>query len=65
MIDKALAYITRGTELLVFEHIGMPEAGLQVPGGTVKPHETPAEAVHREAQEETGLSDFEDPPVAG
>lgn len=59
-VEKVLAYITRrgpnGTELLVFEHVGMPEAGTQVPAGTVEVGETPLEAVVREVEEETGLS---------
>ncbi len=29
MKHKVVAYITRGRELLVFEHEGMPEAGVQ------------------------------------
>lgn len=44
------------TELLVFDHVGMPEAGTQVPAGTVEPGETPAQAVVREILEETGLA---------
>ena len=44
--------------MLVFEHRDYPEAGLQVPAGTVRNGETPRKAVHREAFEETGLSDF-------
>lgn len=53
-IDKALAYITRGQELLVFRQIGAPEAGIQVPGGRVEVGEYPTDAVVREAREETG-----------
>ena len=38
MIEKAYGFVLRegeeGRELLVFEHAGMPEGGLQVPGGT-------------------------------
>lgn len=59
IIDKALAYITRGQALLVFRQIGAPEAGIQVPGGTVEVGEDPADAVVREAREETGLAGFE------
>ena len=37
---KVLAYITKGQEpnleLLVFEHKDFPEAGLQVPAGTIE-----------------------------
>jgi 8-oxo-dGTP pyrophosphatase MutT (NUDIX family) len=59
---KAFAYITRegtataGTELLIFAHADFPEAGLQVPAGTMEPDERPEDAVMREAQEETGLA---------
>jgi 8-oxo-dGTP pyrophosphatase MutT (NUDIX family) len=64
LIRKVYAYITRegkpgsgaGNELLVFRHIGLEEAGIQVPGGTLEPGEAPEEGVMREAFEETGLS---------
>ncbi len=61
MTEKAYGFVVRegaeGRELLVFEHAGMPEAGLQVPGGTVKVEagETPLQAVAREVLEESGL----------
>jgi 8-oxo-dGTP pyrophosphatase MutT (NUDIX family) len=54
-----LAYITREVEsdleLLVFRHVHFPEAGVQVPGGTVDPDEEPEAAVWREVMEESGL----------
>ncbi len=53
---KVLAYITRGRDLLVFEHAGMPEAGLQVPAGTVEPDEPLDDALWREIAEESGLT---------
>lgn len=53
---KVLAYITHGGRLLVFRHPDHPEAGIQVPGGTVAEGEDPAAAVLREAMEETGLA---------
>jgi 8-oxo-dGTP pyrophosphatase MutT (NUDIX family) len=55
--EKVTAFITRqsesGCELLLFRH---PHAGIQIPSGTVKEGESPAEAVLREAEEETGLA---------
>lgn len=60
---KVLAYITRGQrpnlELLVFEHRDYPEAGLQVPGGTVEEGERLIDAMYREIFEETGISSKE------
>ena len=54
--SKAFAYITNRGRLLVFEHPDHPDAGIQVPAGTVEPGEDPADAVLREAREETGLA---------
>lgn len=56
---RAYAYVTYGSKLLLFTHPESPEAGIQVPAGTVKPDEKPEDAVMREAAEETGLSDLE------
>ena len=59
---KVLAYITRqtdaGPELLIFTHRDYPEAGLQVPGGTLDDGEDPLVGVLREVKEEAGLEDF-------
>jgi 8-oxo-dGTP diphosphatase len=55
---KAFAYITHGDRLLVFRHPSVPDAGIQVPAGTIEADESPAEAVMREAHEETGLADL-------
>lgn len=52
---KAFAYITREDHLLVFTHPLAPEAGIQVPAGTIKDGEEPRKAALREAREETGL----------
>lgn len=55
---KVLAYITNKNKLLVFNQPDHPEAGIQVPGGTVEEMEDIADAVIREVSEETGLNDF-------
>ena len=58
-MGKVLAYITRPSfpnfQLLVFTHRDYPEAGVQVPAGTIQKGEAPEIAVMREAEEETGL----------
>ncbi len=56
--EKVVAYITHRRRLLVFTHRDFPEAGVQVPAGTVEPGEDGATAVLREAREETGLADL-------
>lgn len=57
---RVAAYVIRqsaaGPELLVLDHVGIPEAGTQVPAGGVRPGETLAEAAIREVAEETGLT---------
>ena len=55
-IHKVVAYITFERRLLVFEHVRIPEAGVQIVQGTVEEGEAPEGAVMREAEEETGLS---------
>jgi 8-oxo-dGTP pyrophosphatase MutT (NUDIX family) len=66
-VPKVLAYVVRprgrrhddgsaaDAELLVHEHRDAPEAGLQVPAGTIEPGETPVDAARRELWEEAGL----------
>lgn len=59
MKQKVYAYLVRqsgsGPELLVFDHVDFPEAGTQVPGGTLDPGESPEEGVLRELFEESGV----------
>jgi 8-oxo-dGTP diphosphatase len=59
VIVKVVANITKGERLLVFRHAKFPEAGIQVPAGTVEPGESLEDAVFREVSEETGLGDLE------
>ncbi|MFD9593094.1 NUDIX domain-containing protein [Kitasatospora sp. NPDC059973] len=58
--EKVLAYVVRDGRLLVFRHADntYEEVGIQVPAGSVRPGESPEDAVLREAREETGLTDF-------
>ncbi len=56
IVKKVCAYITHNNRLLVFSQPKAPEAGIQVPGGSVEDGETLEEAVLREAYEETGLT---------
>ncbi|HKP54167.1 MAG TPA: NUDIX domain-containing protein [Chloroflexia bacterium] len=59
---KVVAYIVREVEgkrqLLVLTHRDYPEAGLQVPAGTVDEGEGIEDALRREVTEETGLTNF-------
>ncbi|MBN3899877.1 MAG: NUDIX domain-containing protein [Nostoc sp. NOS(2021)] len=47
--------MTNKDELMVFTHTEFPEAGVQVPAGTVEESEEPSEAVLREIYEESGV----------
>lgn len=55
-VEKVTAFITRNKklneELLLILH---PNAGIQIPAGTVEKEETVEEALKREVTEETGL----------
>ncbi|WP_147103728.1 NUDIX domain-containing protein [Tateyamaria sp. syn59] len=51
-VRKALVFILRGPDILVFRH---PLAGVQLPKGTVEAHETTLAAARREVFEEVGL----------
>ena len=56
VIEKVTAFVTRynnsALELLLFKH---PNAGIQIPAGTVEENEDVDRAVMREVAEETGL----------
>lgn len=63
-IDKVMVYVTcqkpgsKKHSLLLFKHVGLPEAGIQVPAGTIEIGESPEAAAIREIQEESGLTDI-------
>jgi len=52
---RVVGYVTRGRELLVFEHAGT----MQLPAGRVDHDETLEEGLLREVEEETGLTGVE------
>ena len=56
---KVYAYVTHRGRVLVFAHPNAPEAGIQVPGGTLEDGESPEAGVLREAIEESGRTDLE------
>jgi ADP-ribose pyrophosphatase YjhB (NUDIX family) len=60
MRQKVLVYVMRRVgdepQVLVFEHRDAPEAGVQVPAGTVALGEAPEAAAWRELLEESGLA---------
>jgi 8-oxo-dGTP pyrophosphatase MutT (NUDIX family) len=60
--QKVQCYITReadgATQVLVFKHRDYPEAGIQVPAGSIEPGESPEQAARREAFEESGIREL-------
>ena len=54
LVQKVVAYVTKGERLLVFRHVDV-DAGIQAPAGTLEPGESPEAGVLREAREETGI----------
>ena len=53
--EKAVCFVVRGTELLVFDHVPAEDSGVQVPAGGVEAGETPEQGAVRELYEESGL----------
>jgi 8-oxo-dGTP pyrophosphatase MutT (NUDIX family) len=57
--QKVQCYITRehagSMQVLVFEHLDYPSAGIQVPAGSIEQGEAPEQAALREAWEESGV----------
>jgi ADP-ribose pyrophosphatase YjhB (NUDIX family) len=56
---RVVGYVTRGRELLIFDHKGMPHVPTQVPAGRVDSHESLEEGLRREVEEETGVTEIE------
>ena len=56
LVTKVYAFIVHRGRLALFQHVDRPAVRVQVPGGTVEAGESLADAVLREAQEESGLS---------
>lgn len=63
--QKAVCYVVRGAELLVFDHVPDGGAGVQVVAGGLEAGETPEQAALREAGEETGRTGFGSPQYLG
>ena len=57
-VGKVICYVVRDGWLLVFRHRDYPEAGLQVPAGTLNDGEDPVAGAIRETEEETGRTGF-------
>lgn len=57
-VAKVLCYVVRDGHLLVFRHRDYPDAGVQVPAGTLREDEDPAVGALRETEEETGRGGF-------
>jgi 8-oxo-dGTP pyrophosphatase MutT (NUDIX family) len=55
--QRATAFVTNDDgHLLVFDHVGIPDAGTQVPAGGVHAGESHDDAVLRELAEESGVT---------
>ena len=53
--EKAVCFVVRGEDLLVFDHVPAEDSGVQLPAGGLESDETPAQAAIRELHEESGL----------
>lgn len=58
LVQKAYVYILCRGRLLVFRERAHKDSGVQVPGGTLDPGETPEQGARREVVEETGRTDL-------
>jgi 8-oxo-dGTP pyrophosphatase MutT (NUDIX family) len=56
---RVVGYVTRGRELLIFDHKDMRGVPTQVPAGRVDSHESLEEGLRREVEEETGVTGIE------
>ena len=65
IVRKAVAYITRNGHVLFFRAREAPSLGAELPGGTLVAGENPVDGVIREAQEETGFTEFGVPRLLG
>jgi 8-oxo-dGTP pyrophosphatase MutT (NUDIX family)/predicted DNA-binding protein (MmcQ/YjbR family) len=65
IVRKSIGYVTRGRRVLFFRATETPEAGAELPGGTLEPDEDPNQGLLREIYEETGLSRFAPPRLLG
>lgn len=54
---KVIAYVVKEDQLMVFTQTDFPEAGVQVPAGTVDEGEDTSDAILREVYEESGLKE--------
>lgn len=52
---RVVAYVTRGAQLLVFDHRDLPSAGTQVPAGRLESGESLEGGLARELDEEIGI----------
>jgi 8-oxo-dGTP pyrophosphatase MutT (NUDIX family) len=58
IVRKSVAYLTRGPRVLFFRTVELPDAGAELPGGTLEAGEDPEAGLLRELLEETGFDAF-------